>query len=254
MSESVKLSYNGKEYEYPIVKGTTNDIGVDISSLRADTGLVTLDVGYKNTGSTISKITYLDGEKGELLYRGYPIEQLAEKANFTEVMYLLLNGELPNKGQFAQFDNKLKEHNFISEEMKKLIDAFPRSAHPMGMLSTLTSAMTAFNPMAVNVKDEKALDNAICLAIAKFSHLCAWTYRKKFGYPLNHGNNDLDYVSNFYYMTFRMANKPFEINQTVIDVLDKLLILHADHEQNCSASTVFLHFGDLYMGVRIKRL
>ncbi len=238
MPNNVKLLYQDKEYEYPIVQGLYSDIGFDISKLRGDTGLITLDIGYKNTGSTISEITYLDGEKGELLYRGYPIEQLAEKSSFTEVMYLLLKGELPKKEELTSFENKLKEYNYVSEEMKKILDVFPRSAHPMGVLSTLTSALTAFNPIAVNVNDELALDNAVALTIGKFAHLCAWTYRKMYGYSLNHGNNDLNYVENFYHLVFRLPFEKFEMNPAVIEALDKLLILHADHEQNCSASTV----------------
>lgn len=214
------------------------DRGFDISKLRDQTGLITLDLGYKNTGATLSDITYLDGDKGELYYRGYPIEQIAEKSNFTEVMYLLLQGELPNKEQFDGFDKGIKKYNYVAEEMKKIMDAFPRSAHPMGVLSSLTSALVAFNPRAVDVTSKEDMDHAATMLIAKFAHLCAWTYRKKQGLPLNHGDNSLSYVENFYRMTFRMPNDKFEMNDTVVNALDKLLILHADHEQNCSTSTV----------------
>jgi citrate synthase len=153
-------------------------------------------------------------------------------------MYLLLQGELPTKDQYTSFENNIKKYNFVAEEMKKLIDAFPRSAHPMGVLSSLTSALTAFNPKAVNVNSKEEMDLAAELMIAKFSHLCAWTYRKTQGLPLNHGDNNLNYVENFYKMTFRMPNQDFEVNPVVVEALDKLLILHADHEQNCSTSTV----------------
>ncbi|MDA4743668.1 citrate (Si)-synthase, partial [Enterobacter hormaechei] len=217
---------------------TLGDRGIDISKLRDQTGLITLDLGYKNTGATISEITYLDGDQGELFYRGYPIDQIAEKSNFTEVMYLLLNGELPNKEQFSGFESNIKKYNFIADEMKKIIDVFPRSAHPMGVLSSLTSALTAFNPKAVDVSSKEDLDHAAELMIAKFAHLCAWTYRKTQGLPLNHGDNKLNYVENFYKMAFRLPNEEFELDPVVVGALDKLLILHADHEQNCSTSTV----------------
>ena len=234
----VILNYDGNSYEYPIVESTIGDRGIDISKLRDQTGLITLDLGYKNTGATLSDITYLDGDLGELFYRGYPIEQIAEKSNLSEVMYLLLHGELPNATQFTQFENNIKNYNFVAEEMKKILDAFPRSAHPMGVLSTLTSALTAFNPRAVNVKSKEDLDHAAEMLIAKFAHLCAWTYRKTNGFPLNHGDNSLNYVENFYKMTFRKPYEEFEIDPVVVAALDKLLILHADHEQNCSTSTV----------------
>ncbi|MBP3839827.1 MAG: citrate (Si)-synthase, partial [Chryseobacterium sp.] len=177
----VVLNYDGKSFDYPIVESTIGDRGIDISKLRDQTGLITLDLGYKNTGATLSDITYLDGDNGELYYRGYPIEQIAEKSNFSEVMYLLLHGELPNKDQFAKFEGGIKNYNFVADEMKKILDVFPRSAHPMGVLSSLTSALTAFNPKAVNVNSKEEMDHAAEMLLAKFSHLCAWTYRKKLG-------------------------------------------------------------------------
>ncbi len=240
MSEinKVSLQYGDKTFEYPIVDSTMGDRGIDISKLRDQTGLITLDLGYKNTGATISEITYLDGDAGELSYRGYPIEQLAEHSNFTEVMYLLLNGNLPDQTQLTGFETGLKKYNFLAEEMKKLLDVFPRNAHPMGVLSSLTSALTAFNPKAVDVNSPEELDEASVLMLAKFSHLCAWTYRKTKGLSINHGDNNLNYVENFYRMAFRMPNEDFEIDPVVVGALDKLLILHADHEQNCSTSTV----------------
>jgi citrate synthase len=233
----VILNYDGNSYEYPIVDSTIGDRGIDISKLRDQTGLITLDLGYKNTGATISDITYLDGDKGELFYRGYPIEQIAEKSNFTEVMYLLLHGELPTQDQFTSFDNNIKKYNFIADEMKKSL-MFSSFCSPYGSLSSLTSALTAFNPKAVNVNSKEEMDHAAELMIAKFSHLCAWTYRKTQGLPLNHGDNNLNYVENFYKMAFRLPNADFEIDPVVVNALDKLLILHADHEQNCSTSTV----------------
>lgn len=238
--KKVTLNYDGKSFEYPIIDSTIGDRGIDISKLRDQTGLITLDLGYKNTGATISEITYLDGDQGELSYRGYPIEQIAEKSNFTEVMYLLLNGELPTKEEFNKFEGEIKNYNFVAEEMKKILDAFPRSAHPMGVLSSLTSALTAFNPKAVDVKSKEDLDHAAQMLIAKFSHLCAWTYRKMKGLSLNHGDNSLNYVENFYKMTFKKPYEHFEMDPIIVGALDKLLILHADHEQNCSTSTVRL--------------
>lgn len=238
MSDTVKLSYEGKEYEYPIVESVIGDRGINISKLRDETGLITLDVGFKNTGSTKSKITYLDGDLGQLYYRGYPIEQIAKKSTFTEVMYLLLEGELPTQEQLNRFEADIKKNSLVSEEMKQILKAFPRSAHPMGVLSTLTSSLTAFNPHAVNVKSERDLYNAYTLLLGKFPVLCAWTYRLKLGLPLNYSNNKLDYPHNFYQMMFRMPTEDLEIDEVVVDAINKLLILHADHEQNCSASTV----------------
>lgn len=237
-NNKVVLNYDGKSFEYPIIESTIGDRGIDISKLRDQTGLITLDLGYKNTGATLSDIAYLDGDVGELLYRGYPIEQIADQSNFTEVMYLLLKGELPNKTQFNEFEGNIKYYNWVAEEMKRILEAFPRSAHPMGVLSSLTSALTAFNPKAVDIRNKEDLDHAAELLLAKFAHLCAWTYRKTHGYSLNHGDNSLNYVENFYYMTFRMHNQKFEMNPVIVNALDKLLILHADHEQNCSTSTV----------------
>ncbi|PIE50446.1 MAG: citrate (Si)-synthase [Flavobacteriales bacterium] len=236
--KKVILNYEGNSYEYPIVDSVSGDRGIDIAKLRGDTGLITLDRGFKNTGSTRSAITFLDGDKGELYYRGYAIDELAENSSFSEVMYLLLHGELPTQDQFEKFENNLKSYNFVADEMKKLLDAFPRSAHPMGVLSSLTSALTAFNPKAVNVKSEEEMEHAIEITLAKFAHLCAWTYRKTKGLPLNHGDNNLNYVENFYKMMFRLPYEDFEMDPVIVGALNKLLILHADHEQNCSTSTV----------------
>lgn len=236
--EIVKLIYKGEEYDFPIVNSTIGDRGIDISKLRQKTGLITLDIGYKNTGATQSKISYLDGDLGQLYYRGYPIEQIADKSTFVEVMYLLLEGELPTKDQLGIFRGELKQHSLISEEMKSILKGFPRSAHPMGVLSTLTSALTAFNPHAVNVKSERDLHRAAVLLLSKFPVLCAWTYRRMLGLPLNYSDNRLDYAHNFYQMLFRLPTEDLVMDEVVVNALDKLLILHADHEQNCSASTV----------------
>ncbi len=238
MSEKVTLEYQGEKYEFPLFEGTEQEKGIDIKTLRASTGIVTLDPGYKNTGSCKSAITFLDGEKGILRYRGYTIESLAEKASFLEVAYLLIFGELPNKEQLDRFHADIKAESHVDEEMKKILDSFPKSAHPMGVLASLTSALIAFNPSSVNVSSEKDMYNAIVRLLAKFPVLVAWTLRKKKGLPLDYGDNSLDYVENIVKMMFRKPNEEYKPNRVVIEALNKLLILHADHEQNCSTSTV----------------
>jgi citrate synthase len=214
-------------------------LAIDIKTLRSITnGLITIDPGFKNTGSCKSAITFLDGEKGILRYRGYSIEQLAEKASFLEVVYLLIFGELPTRSELKQFHNDIKSKALVDEEMKKILDGFPQSAHPMGVLSALTSALTAFNPKAVNVESEKDMYLAIVKILAKFPVLVAWTLRKKNGMPLIYSDNSLGYVQNLVKMMFENPNEPYKENPIVISALNKLLILHADHEQNCSTSTV----------------
>ncbi len=239
MSEKATLEFNGQKYDFPIVHGTEKEIAINISSLRAVTGgVTTIDPGFKNTGSCKSAITFLDGEKGILRYRGYSIEQLAEKASFLEVVYLLIFGELPTRSELKQFHNDIKSKALVDEEMKKILDGFPQSAHPMGVLSALTSALTAFNPKAVNVESEKDMYLAIVKILAKFPVLVAWTLRKKNGMPLIYSDNSLGYVQNLVKMMFENPNEPYKENPIVISALNKLLILHADHEQNCSTSTV----------------
>ena len=184
MSDKAILEYNGKKYEFPVSKGTENELAIEIKTLRAVTGgLTTLDPGYKNTGSCESAITFLDGEKGILRYRGYSIEELAEKADFLEVAYLLIFGELPNKEQLSAFHIDIKNESHVDEEMKKILDAFPKSAHPMGVLSSLTSALIAFNPISVNVTSKDEMYGAIVRILAKFPVLVAWTLRKQKGLP-----------------------------------------------------------------------
>ncbi len=239
MSDKARLEINGETYELPLVKGTENEIGIDIKTLRTITGgVITLDPGYKNTGSCESGITFLDGEKGILRYRGYSIEDLAEKADFLEVVYLLIFGELPDAETLEKFHTDIKKESLVDEEMKKIIDAFPKSAHPMGVIASLTSALTAFNPASVNVDSEEAMYNAIVRILGKFPVLVAWTMRKRQGLPFVYGDNSLGYVENVLKMMFSKPNEEYVTNQIVLDALDKLLILHADHEQNCSTSTV----------------
>ena len=238
MSEKATIEFQGKKYEFPVVKGTEDEYAIDIKTLRSSSGLITLDPGYKNTGSCRSAITFLDGEKGILRYRGYPIEDLAMKADFLEVAYLLIFGELPNREELDRFHTDIKHESHVDEEMKKILDGFPKSAHPMGVLSSLTSALIAFNPSSVNVSSEEAMYKAIVRIMAKFPVLVAWSMRKRQGLPLDYGDDSLGYVENLHKMMFKRPNKEYETNKIVIDALDQLLILHADHEQNCSTSTV----------------
>ncbi|WP_422081619.1 citrate synthase [Ulvibacterium sp.] len=239
MSDKATLEYNGKKYEFPVTEGTENELAIDIKKLRSVTGgIITLDPGYKNTGSCESAITFLDGEKGILRYRGYSIEELAEKADFLEVAYLLIFGELPNREQLSKFHNDIREESHVDEEMKKILDGFPKSAHPMGVLSSLTSALVAFNPSSVDVSSESEMYKSTVRILAKFPVLVAWAMRKKKGLPLDYGDDTLGYVENIHKMMFKRPNKEYTKNKIVIDALDKLLILHADHEQNCSTSTV----------------
>ncbi|WP_431137027.1 citrate synthase [Psychroserpens mesophilus] len=239
MSDKATLEVNGKKYEFPIVIGSENEVAIDIKNLRGDTGgVITIDPGYKNTGSCESAITFLDGENGILRYRGYSIEELAEKADFLEVVYLLIFGELPTQEELNRFHADIKKHSVVDDDIKKILDAFPKSAHPMGVLASLTSALTAFNPSSVNVDSEEEMYNAIVRILGKFPILVAWTMRKKHGMPLDYGSSSLGYVENILQMMFKRPNEEYTQNPILVNALDKLLILHADHEQNCSTSTV----------------
>ena len=197
-----------------------------------------MDPGYKNSGSCLSEITFLDGEEGILRYRGYSIEDLAEKAHFLEVSYLIIFGELPTAEQLKQFETDIRKYTLVNEEMKNILDGFPKTAHPMGVLSSLTSALTAFNPKSVNAENEKEMYEAVCKTMGKFLVIATWTYRKSMGYPLNYYDNTKGYVENFMHLMFQLPTGPYTPNPIVINALDKLFILHADHEQNCSTSTV----------------
>ncbi len=239
MSNTATLEIDGKKHEFPIIKGTENELGINIKALRGGTGgLITIDPGYKNTGSCESAITYLDGEQGILRYRGYSIEDLAEKADFLETAYLLIFGELPTAAQLEKFDKDIKAESHVDEEMKKILDGFPKSAHPMGVLSSLTSALIAFNPESVDVDSDQDMYDAIVMLMGKFPVLVSWALRKKQGYALDYGDTSLGYVENITKMMFKRPNQEYVKNQIIVDALDKLLILHADHEQNCSTSTV----------------
>jgi citrate synthase len=239
MSEKAKLLIGDKSYEFPLIKGTENEVAIDISSLRSVTdSVITIDPGFKNTGSCESAITFLDGEKGILRYRGYSIEELAEKADFLEVAYLLIFGELPTEAILEKFAQDICGQSVVDEDVRKIVDAFPKTAHPMGVISSLTSALTSFNPSSVNVNSEEDMYRAIVKIMGKFPVLVAWTMRKKQGLPLDYGDCNLGYVENTYKMMFKQPNKEYITNHVVVNALNKLLILHADHEQNCSTSTV----------------
>lgn len=239
MSKEAELILDGKSFKFPVIQGTEGELAIDISKLRDQTGHITLDTGYKNTGATKSSITFLDGELGILQYRGYPIEQLAEKSTFLEVSYLLIYGELPTKAELEVFSGRITRHTNLHEDFKKIFDGFPSSAHPMGVLSSLVSSLTAFYPGSINPnagKDE--LDLTIVRLMAKMPTIAAWSYKNSKGQPLIYPRNDLDYCSNFLHMMFAMPNQEYVIDPIVAEALNVLLILHADHEQNCSTSTV----------------
>lgn len=239
MSEKATLEVNGQKYDFPIVNGSENEKAINISSLRAVTGgITTLDPGFKNTGSCQSAITFLDGEKGILRYRGYSIEELAEKADFLEVAFLLIFGDLPTEEQLLKFHKDIKDNSIVDDDIRKILDAFPKSAHPMGVLSSLTSALTAFNPTSVNIDSEEDMYNSVVKILGKLPVLVAWTMRKKQGLPLDYGDNSLGYVENVLKMMFKQPNQDYVQNPILVNALNKLLILHADHEQNCSTSTV----------------
>jgi citrate synthase len=239
MGKKAELHYEGKVYEIPVVTGTENENALDISKLRGQSGLITLDRGFKNTGSTESAITFLNGEEGILRYRGYSIEELAEKSSFLEVSFLLIYGELPTKTELAKFTKDISEHSLVHEDVKSILDGYPSKAHPMGVLSSLVSALTAFYPKSLDPnRSKEQINGTIIRFIAKLPTLAAWSFKNRKRQPIMYPKNKLNYTSNFLHMMFGLPTQDTEINPIVAKALDKLLILHADHEQNCSASTV----------------
>lgn len=240
MSQIAELTLDGKKYEFPIIEGSEQEKAIDISKLRDQTGYITIDPGYKNTGATKSAITFLDGEEGVLNYRGYSIEDLAEKSSFLEVAYLLIYGELPTEKQFAEFEHEIRTHTLVNEDMRKIFEGFPVNAHPMGVLSSLVSAMSAFYPDANAQNSEAETQLHIIRLLAKLPTIATWSYKKSQGHPVNYPQNELDYCSNFLNMMFSLPVAKYNVDPVVSAALNKLLILHADHEQNCSTSTVRL--------------
>tara|TARA_B100001758_G_scaffold58209_1_gene48252 strand:+ start:2606 stop:3892 length:1287 start_codon:yes stop_codon:yes gene_type:complete len=239
MSRKATLNFDGKEIELPIISGSEDENAIDISKIRSETGLITLDKGFKNTGSTTSNITYLDGEKGVLRHRGYSIEELASKSTFTEVSYLLIYGELPTKNQLEEFENKIRVHTLVHEDFKIILEGYPSKAHPMGILSSLITSLTAFYPESLDPnRSGNLVDLSIARILGKFPTFAAWSFKKRNGHPIIYPDNSLDYCSNFLKMMFELPSESYQQNSVVTDALNKLLILHADHEQNCSTSTV----------------
>jgi citrate synthase len=239
MSEIAKLELDGKIYEFPVITGTENEKAIDISKLRDTTGYVTLDTGYKNTGATKSAITFLDGEKGILHYRGYPIEQLADKATFIEVAYLLIYGSLPTEAELTSFSNSITKHTLVHEDMKQFFEAYPAKAHPMGVLASMVCSLSTFYPESLDPnRSSDAKDLTIHRLLAKLPTLAAWSYKNAMRHPFMYPKNEYDYCGNFLHMMFAMPTEEYKLDPVVVSALNKLLILHADHEQNCSTSTV----------------
>ncbi len=239
MSKTAQLHYDGKVYELALIEGSEKEKAIDISKLRMQSGLVTLDPGFKNTGSTRSDITFLDGENGILRYRGYAIEELAAKATFLEVSYLLIYGELPTETQIKNFTQSITKHTLVHEDIRKILDGFPATLHPMGVLSSLVCSLGAFYPESLypNISTEQ-VNLTITQLMAKLPTIAAWSYKNKQGHPLNYPHNDLDYCGNFMHMMFSLPAQPYTTDPVISEALNKLLILHADHEQNCSTATV----------------
>ncbi|MEQ8335925.1 MAG: citrate synthase, partial [Cyclobacteriaceae bacterium] len=239
MSEKAEIKIDGKSYELPTLVGSENEKAIDISSFRAQSGVITIDPGFKNTGSTKSAITFLDGEKGILRYRGYPIDQLAENSTFLEVAYLLIYGNLPSAEKLAGFEKDITNHTLVHEDIKKLLDGFPYTSHPMGVLSSLVTSLTAFYPMSLDPNRSAGEVNlSIIRILAKMPTFAAWAYKNQLGQPILYPDNKLDYCGNFLKMMFGLPTADYHPEPIVVDALNKLLILHADHEQNCSTSTV----------------
>ena len=230
-----KVHIDGKEFEFPMVVGSEGEVGIDISKLRGQLGIITLDNGYGNTGSCQSSITFIDGEKGILRYRGYSIEELAVKSNFIEVSYLLIFGHLPGRKEFEVFMHDLTHHSLIHEDMKKFYEGFPPSAHPMTVLSSMVNSLSAYYPEA-EYKDDEYLN--IIRLLAKLKTIAAFSYKKSIGQAYVYPQNRLSYCADMLNMMFAVQSTPYEVPKVLEDALDLLLILHADHEQNCSTSTV----------------
>ncbi|BBH71283.1 citrate synthase [Actinoplanes sp. OR16] len=236
----VKLDHPGGQLSMSVREAVDGPGGIDVSALLKETGYVTLDQGFVNTASTTSAITYIDGDQGILRYRGYPIEQLAEKSTFLEVSYLLMNGELPTAAQLRDFADKIRVHTLLQEEMRTFFSSFPRDAHPMSVLSSAVTALSTFYQDSLDPLDEEQVDISAIRLMAKLPTIAAYTYKKSIGHPLPYPDNSLDYVENFLRLTFGLPTLPYDVDPKVAKILDMLFILHADHEQNCSTSSVRL--------------
>jgi citrate synthase len=247
-TDAASITFDDRSLELPVVRGSEGELAADISKLRAETGLITLDPGYGNTGSTRSAITYVDGERGILRYRGYPIDQLAEQSTFLEVAYLLIHGELPTRAELDHFTAEITHHTLIREEMRHFFDSFPHDAHPMAVLASGTVGMSTFYPDSHEIADPAAVELTILRLIAKLPTLAAWSFKKAIGQPYVYPRNDLGYAANLLHMMFAVPSEPYEVKPEVAEALDLLLILHADHEQNASAATVRL-VGSTYVNL-----
>lgn len=233
--EFAKLSFRGKEYDLPIIEGSEGEVGLDITALRNQSGAIAFDPGYGNTGACKSAITFIDGDKGILRYRGYPIEELAEKSSFIEVSYLLLNGELPTSEQLSNYNDQLTHHSLIHEEMKKMFEGYASTAHPMGMLAAMVASLSGYYTDSDKISDVNL--NAIRL-LSKIKTIAAFSYKKLLGQPYVYPQNSLSYTADLLHMMFAVPSEHYSVSPVLEDALDKVLILHADHEQNCSTSTV----------------
>ncbi|MFQ5571749.1 MAG: citrate synthase [Rhodothermales bacterium] len=233
--QTATLILDDKAYELPLVIGSEGEVGIDISRLRAQAGVITLDTGYANTGSCRSSITYIDGERGILRYRGYSIEELAEKSSFVEVCFLLVYGNLPTRDELDRFNHRLTYASLLHEDMKKFFEGYPSSAHPMSVLSAMVTSLAAYYP---EMSEDADIDQNIIRLLAKLKTIAAFSYKKSMGQPYIYPQNRLDYISDFLHMMFAVPSEIYEVPEVLRDALDLLLILHADHEQNCSASTV----------------
>jgi citrate synthase len=236
------LRWNGKEIELPVVRGTEDECAIDISKLRAQTGLVTLDYGYVNTGATESAITFIDGDAGILRYRGYDIDSLAdqEHPSFLETAYLLIFGELPSAEQRDDFSRQIRKHTLLKEDVKRFYDGFPQDAHPMAIVASVVNALATFYQSSEDPHDPEHVHLSIIRLLAKLPTVAAYAYKKSIGQPFLYPDNSLDLIENFLRMMFAVPSEPYEVSPTVVHALKQLLILHADHEQNCSTSTVRL--------------
>lgn len=238
MSDTAKLELEGKTYELPIVTGTQNEKAIDIKSLRGESGYITLDSGYGNTGSTQSSITYIDGDKGILKYRGIPIEDIAEKSDFVETSYLLIYGRLPSADELEKFRTELTYHSLIHEDMLRFYDGYPTSAHPMAILSSMVCSLSAYYPDSLDPNDPEQVHNIVPRLLSKLRTIAAYSYKKSIGQPVIYPRNSLSFCENFLYMMFAVPSEQYEVDPELVRALNMLLILHADHEQNCSTSTV----------------
>lgn len=238
VANMANLSVDGKNLELPVIEGSEKEKAIDISKLRAQTGMITIDPGFVNTGSCQSSICFINGEEGILRYRGINIEDLAEKSTFVEVAYLLIYGKLPNKTELSNFSEGLTRHSLLHEDMTHFFSGFPTNAHPMAILSSMTCSLSTYYPLSQDIEDDEQVELDIIRLLSKLRTIAAFSYKKSIGQPLIYPDNDLSYCANFMNMMFAVPTEEYEIDPDIVKIINQLLILHADHEQNCSTSTV----------------